>query len=89
MFGESTSKKAKTVLSIGNVMGTVFEDFQGIILIDYLQKDKIITGQYNATLLDRLKEELKKNGQDWRARKCSSTEQCVVPQVDRCNGKII
>jgi len=60
IFGENASKKAKTVLSAGKVMATVFWDSQGIILIDYLQKDKTITGAYYATLLDRLKEELKK-----------------------------
>jgi len=70
MFGESALIKAKTVLSAGKVIATVFWDSQGIILID-LQKDKTITGEYYTTLLDRLKEELKKNGQDWRAKKCS------------------
>ncbi|CAK9827513.1 Histone-lysine N-methyltransferase SETMAR [Anthophora retusa] len=60
MSGESAPKKAKTVLSAGKVMATVFWDSQGIILIDYLQKSKTITGEYYATLLDRLKEQLKK-----------------------------
>jgi len=41
------------------VIAIVFWDSQGIILID-LQKDKTITGEYYTTLLDRLKEELKK-----------------------------
>ncbi|XP_012063671.1 PREDICTED: histone-lysine N-methyltransferase SETMAR-like [Atta cephalotes] len=60
MSGESAPKKAKTVLSAGKMMATVFWDSQGIILIDYLQKDKTITGEYYATLLNHLKEELKK-----------------------------
>jgi len=60
MSGESAPKKAKTVLSVEKVMVTVFWDSQEIILIDYLQKNKAITGEYYATLLDRLKEELKK-----------------------------
>ncbi|XP_018053801.1 PREDICTED: histone-lysine N-methyltransferase SETMAR-like, partial [Atta colombica] len=38
MFGESAPKKAKTVLSVGKMMATVFWDSQRIILIDYLQK---------------------------------------------------
>jgi len=88
MSGESASKKAKTVLSAGKVMATVFWDSQGIILIDYLQKGKIITEEYYATLLDRLKEELKKK-QPRLMRKKSAlpSRQCAVPQVDRCNGK--
>ena len=56
--GESAPKKAKTVLSAGKVMATVFWDSQGIILIDYLEKGRSITGAYYTALLDRLKQEL-------------------------------
>ena len=51
--GESAPKKAKTVPSAGKVMATIFWDSHGIILIDYLQKGKTITGEYYASLLDR------------------------------------
>lgn len=53
--GEPTPKKAKTVPSAGKVMATVFWDSKGILLIDYLQKGKTITGEYYANLLDKLK----------------------------------
>ena len=46
-------KKAKTVPSAGKVMATIFWESHGIILIDCLQKGKIITGEYYASLLDR------------------------------------
>nr|XP_033774750.1 histone-lysine N-methyltransferase SETMAR-like [Geotrypetes seraphini] len=59
MTGENAPKKAKTVLSPEKVMATVFWDSQGIILIDYLAKGKTTTGAYYASLLDRLKDELK------------------------------
>ncbi|GFU83454.1 histone-lysine N-methyltransferase SETMAR [Trichonephila clavipes] len=39
-------------------MATVFWNSHGIILIDYLQKGKTITGSYYASLLDKLKAEL-------------------------------
>ena len=39
-------------------MATVFWDSHGVILIDYLQKGKSITGAYYASLLDKLKAEL-------------------------------
>ena len=52
------SKKAKTVFSAGKVVATVFWDSHGVILIDYLQKGKTITGEYFAPLLDTLKAEL-------------------------------
>src|SRR5436189_5274355 len=51
-------KKAKTVFSAGKVMGLFFCDSHGVILIDYFQKGKTITGAYYATLLDKLKAEL-------------------------------
>ena len=52
--GESAPKKAKTVPSAGKVMATIFWDSHGIILIDYLQKGKTITGEYYDSLLDRI-----------------------------------
>ncbi|GFU41928.1 histone-lysine N-methyltransferase SETMAR [Trichonephila clavipes] len=65
--GEPAPKKAKTVYSAGKVMETVFWDRHGVILIDYLQKGKTITGfllritnHYYASLLDKLKAELAK-----------------------------
>ena len=47
-------------MSAGKVMAIVFRDSQGIILIDYLEKGKTITGTYYAPLLDRLKARLQK-----------------------------
>ena len=44
-------KKAKTVLSAGKVMATVFWDSQGVIYIDYLEKGKTVTGLNFAELL--------------------------------------
>lgn len=57
--GESAPKKAKTVLSAGKVMATVFYDAHGIIFIDYLEHGRTITGAYYVTLLDRLNNEIK------------------------------
>ncbi|XP_055306592.1 histone-lysine N-methyltransferase SETMAR-like, partial [Sitodiplosis mosellana] len=57
--GESAPKKAKTVLSAGKIMATVFWDAHGVIFIDYLERGKTITGPYYATLLDRLDDEIK------------------------------
>lgn len=58
--GERAPKKAKTIQSAGKVMATVFWDSQGIILIDYLEKGRTITGQYYADLLGRFDTQLKK-----------------------------
>lgn len=56
---ERAPKKAKTIPSAGKVMATVFWDSKGIILIDYLEKGKTITGQYYADLLDRFNAKLR------------------------------
>ena len=42
--GEPARKKAKTVFSAGKVMATVFWGSRGVILIDYVQKRRTITG---------------------------------------------
>ena len=52
------SNNAKTVFSAGKVMATVSCDSHRVILIDYLQKRKTITGAYYASVLDKLKAEL-------------------------------
>ncbi|GFU60616.1 histone-lysine N-methyltransferase SETMAR [Trichonephila clavipes] len=55
---EPPPKKVETVFSAGKVMTTVFWNSHGVILIDYLQKGKPITGAYYASLLDKVKAEL-------------------------------
>lgn len=52
--GGSAPKKAKTIQSAGKVMATVFWDFKGILLIDYLQKGKTINSEYYCNILDQL-----------------------------------
>jgi len=51
-------KEGEDVPSAGKIMATVFWDSQEIILIDYMEKGKIITGAYYSSLLDSLKTEL-------------------------------
>ncbi|CAK9833213.1 Histone-lysine N-methyltransferase SETMAR [Anthophora retusa] len=51
---EAAPVKAKTRLSAGKVMASVFWDAKGILLIDYLQTGKTITGEYYSNLLDQL-----------------------------------
>jgi hypothetical protein len=52
---KSRSKESKNAQSAGKVMASVLWDSKGILLIDYLQKGKTITGQYYTTLLEKLK----------------------------------
>ena len=53
--GEAVPKKARTTHSADKVMASVFWDVKGVLLIDYLEHGKTVTGQYYAALLDRLK----------------------------------
>ena len=71
--GESAPKKAKTVTSAGKVMATIFWDSYGIILIDYLQKGKTITGEYYTSLLDLFDAILKEKRLHLAKQKCFST----------------
>lgn len=57
--GEPTPKKAKTILSAGKVMASVFWDAKGVIMVDYLPKGVTINSAYYCTLLRRLREEIK------------------------------
>ena len=52
--GDSVPKKAKSIASAGMVMASVFCDAKGILLIDYLEKGRAITGEYYSHLLDPL-----------------------------------
>ena len=70
--GESAPKKAKTVPSAGKVMATMFWNSLGIILIDYIQKGKTVTGEYYASLLDRFDAILKEK-RPHLAKKCFFT----------------
>ena len=54
--GCSASKKTRSVPSAGKVMASVFWDAEGILFIDYLEKDKTITGEYYSNLLTRIEE---------------------------------
>jgi hypothetical protein len=53
-------------------MATVFWDSQGIILINYLEKGKTITGASYSSLLDRLETELQEKRPYWPTKKSFS-----------------
>jgi hypothetical protein len=49
--GCSAPKETSSVPSAGNVMASVFWYAEGILFIDYLEKDKTITWEYYSNLL--------------------------------------
>ncbi|RVE50709.1 hypothetical protein evm_004619 [Chilo suppressalis] len=57
--GTPPPKKFKVTQSAGKIMATVFWDTEGILLIDYKERGVPITGQYDASLLERFKEAIK------------------------------
>ena len=44
--GSLLSKKFKQAVFIGKVMASLFLNSEGVILIDYLEKEKTINGQF-------------------------------------------
>ena len=86
---ESAPKKAKTVLSAGKVMATIFWDSRGIILIDHLQKGKCITGEYYASLLDRFDAILNEKRLHLAKKSAIPSRQCTSSHEYHCNGQII
>ncbi|CAH2217932.1 jg1389 [Pararge aegeria aegeria] len=61
--GTPPSKKFKALESAGKLMETVFWDCEEILLIDYKEKGRTITGEYYATILGKLKESIKEKHQ--------------------------
>ncbi|GFS24565.1 mariner transposase [Elysia marginata] len=51
-------KKAKVTQSSGKVMLSCFWDCDRIIITDYMEKGKTVTGEYYSGLLERLRSEL-------------------------------
>lgn len=52
-------QKARVQSRAGKIMATVFWDADGIIMTDYLERGKTVTGEYYATLLKKLREQIK------------------------------
>ena len=59
--GSPAPKKAKSMISAGKVMASVFWDSKGVLLIDYLSKGQTVTGFYYANLLCQLRHKIKEN----------------------------
>lgn len=57
--GEQPPIKFKAVQSVGKVMLSLFWDGEGALLADFLEHGRTITGDYYASLLTQLKQEIK------------------------------
>ena len=58
--GSPATRKFKVQKSAGKVMASVFWDKDGLLLINYLQSHRTITGKYYSDLLVQLREAIKK-----------------------------
>ena len=85
---ESYPKRPKMQISAGKVLASVFWDGQGILYIDYLEKQRTIKSKCYIASLMRLKErnhhKTATNGEEKGA---LSLKQCNVSQVDHNDGK--
>ncbi|GJQ77414.1 hypothetical protein Trydic_g20813 [Trypoxylus dichotomus] len=57
--GTPLPKKFKVSESAGKLMATVFWNCEGILLMDYKEKGRSITGGYYAAILEKLREAIK------------------------------
>lgn len=53
--GEGAPIKAKTRLSAGKVLATVFWDFKGVLLVDFLHERRTVNSEYYCQLLNQAK----------------------------------
>ena len=58
--GERHPKQLKMQTSAGKILAFIFWNPQGILFIDYLEKDRTINSKYHMALLVCLKEEIGK-----------------------------
>ena len=86
--GGSAPKKAKTVQQAGKVMASVFWDYKGILLIDYLQKGKTINSKYYSNLLDQLNVKIRENRPGLQQKKLFFIMRTHHAQECFNNGKI-
>lgn len=70
--GAPPSKKFKVQQSAGKLMATIFWDIEGILLIDYKEKGVSITGEYYASLLERLRACIKKKEKRKTYKRCAA-----------------
>ena len=59
--GSAGSIKLKPEWSVNKVMATVFWDQEGVVLVDFLEGRKTVTGSYYVEVLRKLRTELAKN----------------------------
>jgi hypothetical protein len=52
-------QKAKATQSRKKIMATIFWDYQGILLADFKERNTIVTGEYYASLIYKLKDAMK------------------------------
>lgn len=65
---DKRAPKTKTVPSVRKIMAIVFWDAHGILLFDYLDKGRTITGEYYWT---NVMMQSRKNIPIWQRKKCS------------------
>ena len=85
----SAPKKTRSVPLAGKVMASVFLDAEGILIIDYLEKGKTITGEYYSNFLARPDEKIREKRPGLQKKKIYLLSgQCTHPQNCFDNGKI-
>lgn len=95
--GSPTPKKFKVSPSSGKVMASVFWDAEGVLMVDYLQIGSTINGQYYASELRQLREQIKKKRRGKLRRGVwllqdnapAHTSQVAVAAANECGFRIL
>lgn len=57
--GENPPRKAKVQQSTKKLMCTIFWDFQGILMVDFKERNTVVNGEYYASLIYKLRDKIK------------------------------
>lgn len=95
--GSPTPKKFKVSPSSGKVMASVFWDAEGVLMVDYLQKGSTINGEYYASELRQLREQIKKKRRGKLSRGVwllqdnapAHTSQVAIAAASECGFRIL
>ena len=86
--GESRPKWPKTQTSAGKILASVLWDAQGILFINYLEKERSINSEYYIYVIGVFEgRNCQKTATNEKEKIALSPKQCTVSQVDYNNGK--
>ena len=82
--GSPSPKKFKRYHPAGKVMASIFWDSQGVIMINYLEQDRMINGAYHTGDFRQLRQEIVRKRRDLRCSSIAGRRPCL--HVTSCHN---